>query len=196
MASAIYERRSIRKYTDEPVSGQDIEEIIQAAISAPSAKNRQPWRFVVVTDKRKDEMLDAMRQGLANEKDGRGLLGGCVQYLPAAAHTLDIMAQAPITILVFNTLGLSPLKSISAEERFYEMANLQSIGAAIQNMSLRAVELGLGSLWICDIFFAYRELCAWLGTGEQLVAALSVGHLGEAPPQRPRKELCNVAQWL
>lgn len=196
MASAIYERRSIRKYTDEPVSGQGIEEIIKAAISAPSAKNRQPWRFVVVTDKRKDEMLDAMRQGLANEQDGRGLLGGYVQYLPAAAHTLDIMAQAPITILVFNPLGLSPLKSISAEERFYEMANLQSIGAAIQNMSLRAVELGLGSLWICDIFFAYRELCAWLGTGEQLVAALSVGHPGEAPPQRPRKELCNVAQWL
>lgn len=93
MTSAIYERRSIRKYTAEPVSRQDIEEIIKAGTAAPSAKNRQPWRFVVVTDNRKEDMLDAMRQGLANEKNGRGLLGGSAQYIPAAAHTLHIMAQ-------------------------------------------------------------------------------------------------------
>ena len=196
MTSAIYERRSIRKYTAKPVSRQDIEEIIKAGTAAPSAKNRQPWRFVVVTDNRKEDMLDAMRQGLANEKNGRGLLGGSAQYIPAAAHTLHIMAQAPVTILVFNPLGLSPLKNIDVEDRFYEMANLQSIGAAIQNMSLRAVELGLGTLWVCDVFFAYRELCAWLGTDEQLIAALSVGHPDETPIVRPRKALCDVVQWL
>ncbi len=37
-------------------------------------------------------------------------------------------------------------------------------------MSLTAVELGLGSLWICDVYFAYRELCEWLNTDSQLVA--------------------------
>ncbi len=153
MTSAIYERRSIRKYTAEPVSRQDIEEIIKAGTAAPSAKNRQPWRFVVVTDNRKEDMLDAMRQGFANEKNGRGLLGGSAQYIPAAAHTLHIMAQAPVTILVFNPLGLSPLKNIDVEERFYEMANL-----SLSVRRYRTCRLGLWSWVLVRFGFAMFSL--------------------------------------
>lgn len=48
---AILERRSIRKYTDEPISDQDIRELLQAAMAAPSAGNQQPWEFIVVNDR-------------------------------------------------------------------------------------------------------------------------------------------------
>ena len=48
---AILERRSIRKYTDEPISDQDIKELLQAAMAAPSAGNQQPWEFIVVNDR-------------------------------------------------------------------------------------------------------------------------------------------------
>ena len=57
----ILERRSIRKYTDEPVSLEDIDRLLQAAMAAPSASNRKPWEFVVVTD---EDLLRRLRRRL------------------------------------------------------------------------------------------------------------------------------------
>ena len=48
----IFERRSVRKFTSEPVSDKQIEKLLRAAMAAPSAKNVQPWRFVVIRDKK------------------------------------------------------------------------------------------------------------------------------------------------
>lgn len=53
LIQAIFARRSIRKYTTERVSEEDIETLLQAAMAAPSASNRQPWHFMVVTDREK-----------------------------------------------------------------------------------------------------------------------------------------------
>ncbi len=48
---AILERRSIRKYTDEPVSDDDLSNLLKAAMAAPSAGNQQSWEFVVIRDR-------------------------------------------------------------------------------------------------------------------------------------------------
>jgi nitroreductase len=48
--NAIYKRRSIREYTDEPVKIEDLREIVRAGTWAPSGLNNQPWRFVLITD--------------------------------------------------------------------------------------------------------------------------------------------------
>ena len=48
---ALFTRRSIRKFTDEPVSDADLQLVLKAAMCAPSAHNKQPWHFVVVCDK-------------------------------------------------------------------------------------------------------------------------------------------------
>ena len=64
MISEIAERRSIRKYKEKPVPQAMIKEIIQAGALAPSSKNRQPWKFTVVTGNAKEEMLEVFRQGL------------------------------------------------------------------------------------------------------------------------------------
>lgn len=48
---AVHHRRSIRKYTDAPVSDETVETLLKAAMSAPSAGNAQPWQFVVITDR-------------------------------------------------------------------------------------------------------------------------------------------------
>jgi nitroreductase len=47
----IFSRRSIRKYTDQPVSEQDLTSLLEAGMAAPSASNRKPWHFVAVTDR-------------------------------------------------------------------------------------------------------------------------------------------------
>ena len=59
LIQTIYARRSIRKYTDEPVTEEQIETLLKAAMAAPSASNRKPWHFVVVT---KRERLDELAE--------------------------------------------------------------------------------------------------------------------------------------
>lgn len=194
MLNAISERRSIRKYKDIPVPQDLIEEILQAGILAPSSKNRQPWRFVVVSGNAKTDMLSAMEQGLIREAKNP-MLPDSKQHLSAARHTLEIMRQAPVTIFVLNTLGIDLSRAIGTEDRIYEICNAQSIGAAIQNMTITAAESGLGSLWICDTFFAYGELKAWLNTDGELFAALTIGYGDEHPGARPRKAMRDVVEW-
>lgn len=195
MISAIYDRRSVRKFLDTPIAKEDIIEIIQSGIKAPSSKNRQPWKFIVVQGKEKEEMLEAFRQGIVREENGNALLPQSRQHIAAAKYTIDIMESAPVTVFVVNSLGKSFLADLTPEERVYEICNIQSISAAVQNMLLAATEKGIGSLWICDIYFAYAELCEWLQSEGELVAAVAFGYPNEFPQARPRKNFEDVVEW-
>ncbi len=194
MVHLIFDRRSIRKYQAAAVPKACIDEILYAGMAAPSSKNRQPWKFIVTTGDAKANALHAMYEGLQREKTAP-LLPASSAYLVGAENTLRIMQQAPVVIFIVNPLGQSLHKQLTAEERIYEICNAQSIGAAIENMTLRATELGLGSLWICDTYFAYSELLSWLQTDGELAAALAIGHADEAPPARPRKSYENAVLW-
>lgn len=194
MLDAIAARRSIRKFKTTPVAHEIIEEILRAGSLAPSSKNRQPWKFIVTTGQAKEEVLAVMEQGLLREAQ-QPLLPESTQYIAGAWNTLAIMRQAPVIIFVVNPLGLDLLTPQNAENRVFEICNAQSIGAAVENMSLTAVENGLGSLWICDIYFAYLELCAWLNCNGELAAAFTLGYAGEAPMPRPRKNFDDIVEW-
>ncbi len=194
MIQYIQQRRSIRKYKSDAIPKEAIEQIIQAGRLAPSSKNRQPWHFIITTGSAKDESLCAMQQGLEREKNAP-LLPESVQYLSGAEHTLRIMQEAPVIIYIVNPLGLELQRSLTAEERIYEICNAQSVGAAIENMTLTATEQGLGSLWICDIYFAYEELTDWLNIDGKLLAALVIGYANEAPQARPRKDISDLVEW-
>lgn len=195
MIQAIRDRRSIRAFLDTPVNRQDIEDILQSAVLAPSSKNRQPWKFVVVQGAAKTEMLKAFHTGVAREESGDALLPQSRKYIEGAKYTIQILEQAPVVIFAINPLGKGVLADLTPEERVYETCNIQSLSAAVQNMLLAATEKGLGSLWICDIFFAYQELCAWLGDQGELIAAVAIGHPNETPNARPRKVLTDVVAW-
>lgn len=195
MISAIYDRRSIRKFLDKPISQEDMTEIIQSGIKAPSSKNRQPWKYIVIQGNAKEDMLKVFRQGIEREENGSALLPESKQHIAAAQYTVAIMAEAPTIIFVVNSLGQSILSKLTPEERVYAICNIQSIGASIQNMLLAATEKGIGSLWICDIYFAYPELCKWLGSDGQLIAAIAVGYPNEFPKERPRRKIDDIVEW-
>lgn len=192
MLDAIAARRSIRKFKTTPVAHEIIEEILRAGSLAPSSKNRQPWKFIVTTGQAKKEVLAVMERGLEREAQ-QPLLPESAVYIGGAHNTLNIMRQAPAVIFVVNTRGLDLLTPQNAENRVFEICNAQSIGAAVENMSLAAVEAGLGSLWICDTYFAQQELCTWLG-GE-LAAAFALGYADEEPAPRPRKSWSETVEW-
>ena len=186
---AIAQRRSIRRFKSDPIPDEILQQILTAGIQAPSSKNRQPWRFVVVTGEKCTEMVRILRDGIAQTR-ARGEDPGSAEW------TADVMAQAPVTIFVFNPQGLRPWLAHSIEQMFQALVNTQSIGAAIQNMLLAAQDLGVGSLWICDVFEAYDELCQWLGEPGQMVAAVSLGYADESPAARSRKPVSEVTRWL
>lgn len=194
MYFAFEDRRSIRKYKEQDVPKDIIEKILQAGILAPSSKNRQPWRFIVMTGATKADMVSVMRCGIEREKQAP-LLPDSSKYISGAEYTAKIMQQAPVTIFIVNPLGADLQKQLTPEERIYEICNAQSVGAAIENMALAATGLGLGSLWICDTYFAYPELKEWLGIDGEIFAALIVGYADEEPAARPRKTLEEVTEW-
>lgn len=195
MISAIYNRRSIRKFLDKPIPQEDIMDIIQSGVKAPSSKNRQPWKYIVIQGNAKAEMLRIFRQGIEREENERALLPQSRQHIPAAKYTVDIMEEAPTIIFVVNSLGEGISSELTPEEHIYEICNIQSISASIQNMLLAATEKGIGSLWICDIYFAYSELCEWLNSDGQLIAAIAFGYPNEFPKERPRKKLDDIVEW-
>lgn len=194
MIKEIVERRSVRKYRSESVPKELIEKILKAGILAPSSKNRQPWKFIVTTGKSKDEMTEVMRSGLEREKE-TPFLPESAEYLSGAEYTLKIMRQAPVVIFIVNRIGVDMQDTLTLDERISEICNAQSIGAAIENMTLEAAALGLGSLWICDTYFAYPDLMKWLNTEGELYAALAIGYADEAPKARPRRSMEETVEW-
>ncbi len=192
VCEAIAQRRSIRRFKDAPIPKDVLRKILAAGTQAPSGKNAQPWRFVVVQEDKRADMVRVMYEGIANLQAQDFEVG-------SAEWTVKVMAQAPVTIFVFNAEaeGLTPTKSIPA--LIWELVNVQSIGAAIQNMLLAAQAQGIGSLWIGDIFMAYRELCEWLGEPYEMVAAVSFGYPDEQPAararKRARKSVDEVTTW-
>ena len=186
---AIATRRSNRRFKADPIPQDALDTILNAAIMAPSGKNRQPWRFVVVREDKRSEMVAQMRAGIAKFKD-RG------ENIGSAEGTAAVMEQAPVTVFIFNTEGKHPWLDRTIQESVWDMVNIQSIGAAIQNICLAARALGLGSLWIADVLFAYEELEAWLGQDTEMVAAVSLGYPADNPVIFSRKPLADVTVWF
>lgn len=99
-----------------------------------------------------------MEEGLNEEQRDNRLLPKSAFGLPDAFNTLHIMKEAPVVIIVMNTNGQSPYEDIDADGRVMEICDSLSIGASIQNMLLKATEIGLGTLWIANTCFAYEKM--------------------------------------
>lgn len=192
----IKSRRSIRRFKGDALTREQVERILQAGIYAPSAKNRQPWEFVVLSGKEKEEAVRVMQEGISKEQQTKEVLPGSHQHIGGALYTADIMRRAPVVVFVFDPDLRQEIGINDTEEGFYEMADLQSIGAAVQNMLLEAEVMGIGSLWICDIYFAYQELAGWFGKKGRMVAAAAFGYADEKPGMRPRKKMNDIVTWM
>lgn len=192
MIQEIQNRRSVRKFKPDSIPKAAVEEILLAGRLAPSAKNRQPWKFIITEGNPKSELLAAMESGFEREKTAP-LLPKSAAGMADAEHTLNVMRQAPLLIFIADIYGRDIAAPLTADEREFEICNILSIGAAVENMILTAQSLGIGSLWICNTCFAQRELNALLN-GE-IRAALALGYPAEAPSARPRKDMREITEW-
>jgi nitroreductase len=186
---AIAARRSIRKFKNTPITEEQLQAILKAGSQAPSGKNRQPWRFIVVKENKRPEMVKILREAIARAKAQGEDIG-------SSEWSTNVMEQAPVSIFVINPEGLPPWLAHSIDQNFSDVVDIQSAGAAIQNMLLAAQELGLGSLWVCDVFSAYEELLNWLGEKGEMIAAVSFGVADENPAARSRKPFIEIVRML
>ncbi len=184
--AAVAGRRSIRRYKTDALPRAAIERILAAAVQAPSAKNRQPWRFVVLQGEARLRLSRLMLEG-AEAARARGDSAGSCE--PSA----KIVAAAPVTILVFSA-AYEHDGRIHDHSR-YNAPDIQSIGGMIQTMLLAAHDLGVGSLWICDVLYAYAAIRDWIGRRQELVAAVSLGVPDESPAARPRTPWQELTEW-
>lgn len=191
----IYSRRSIRKFSSKEIPVETIDQILDAGRVAPSAKNRQPWKYIVFGRQKKDELLNVMESGILREERGEAVLPDFAYGIADAKNTLRAMKEAPIVIMVENTNGHNPFEMLEVHGRFVEICDSLSIGASIENILLKAQELGLGTLWIGNTCFAYQELVAYLHTEGQLIGAIAVGYANENPVARPRKKLEDIVEY-
>ena len=194
--SDIYEtRKSIRKYKDKEVPEELIREVLEAGRVAPSAKNRQPWRFIVYRGESKAELLNCLEKGIEKQKKNPFIPGPYKKGLASAENTLRIMREAPVTVIVLNERSGNPYMPVLAGKRISEIHNTLSIGAAVENMLLKACELGLGGLWIGNTVYSHAQLIKFIGTKKQIACAVSLGYPDEEPEGRPRMELEEIVEF-
>ena len=155
-------RRACREFTDQAISRDEIERLVAAAVSAPSAMNRQPWAFAVLlgTDRLRDLSTQAQKAAL--------------QYLladsPLRSHALD-----PHFELFHGAAALVVLCATDADEQSSEDCCL-----AAENLMLAAHATGLGSCWIgfARPWLSQDEVKRSLGIPTVLrpVAPIVIGH--------------------
>jgi nitroreductase len=135
----IQNRRSVRFFSDEPLSQKDLMDLVEAGVYAPSGSNWQNQRFLVVTDKEEIERIGETRYvfpwrtksyGKAREKRPAGLLG-----------------QATALILVFAD-AMENDRRQNGEYHIWEPLEIQNTSASIQNILLMATAKGIGTCWV------------------------------------------------
>jgi nitroreductase len=131
---AIHTRRSIRKFTDDPVTGEQAETLLRAAMAAPSANNEQAWAFVEIRDRgRLDEIMEAhpFATMLATAPLAIAVLGDTSRELHPGYWPLDCSAAAQNILLAAHELGLGAvwLGVHPREERILDISRILSLPA-------------------------------------------------------------------
>lgn len=177
----ILERKTIRAYTDEPISQADLDLILECGMRAPSALNRQPWHFTVVKSRAMLDKISARNKAI---------------MINSPEERVRIMAADPN----FDSFRSGPMAVIVSSENMKENS-IADCANAMQNMALASKSLGLGSCYIASF-----RVCLLEPEGEDLknelgipdgytpLFALAIGHAAEDPEQKPRNE--NVFNYI
>ena len=203
--------RAVREFTDEPVTDEQIRTMLDLAVCAPSAGNRQPWHFVVIRDPAtrraiRDHYLAAFRRYkdgvLRQASEGHEAAKAQVARWEKRgapdtfAETLDRIPLLVLVCLDRERLGLPA----DGNDFLAAPSAYASIYPAVQNLLLAAHGLGLGAVLTTLHLPAEREIKTLLGIPAhvQTVALIPVGHprRQHAPPTRiPAAERTHRDRW-
>ncbi len=194
----IRERRSVRRFRDEPVGRATLERLVELASWAPSAGNRQDWLFTVVTSpKTRSEMAAAVRrrwEEILAESRESGVVEEAARYV---SRYSDI-SGVPVVILV-SARGVDAVqRRMLGEGADLAGGGFTSAAMAAQNLMLAAHALGLGSCCMTGPLAAGEELhrIAGLDRRQRIVCLVVLGQPTEIPPAPKRKPVPEIVRFL
>jgi F420 biosynthesis protein FbiB-like protein len=185
LAYLIQTRRSIRRYRPDPIPRGTIHRLLEAAIWAPSAHNRQPWRFAVIASAAvKQRLALAMGNRLRADRTRDGDAPDAIER--DVQRSRERITGAPVVIAV--CLSMVDMDRYPDERRASAERTMavQSVAMAVQNLLLMAHASGLGACWMCAPLFCpdtVREALS-LPDDWEAQALITVGRPdGETPPR-------------
>jgi nitroreductase len=201
-------RRSVRAFTPQSIPKDVLARIVEAATTAPSSTNRQPWRFTVVTSRAvRDRMVAAVAAKAAEIKaiiarghhaEDFGNYGDFFHEPLASAAAIVVPQYREYPDLIANLI-----ESGGGDPRAYSTASamqaeLVSTSAAIMALLVQVHAEGLGACMMAGPMIAKREIQTMLGISEpwNMLGAIALGHPAETPPVRGRKPLDRVVDWI
>lgn len=187
----------MRRFKAQPVPDSVIHTILSTAAYAPSAHNRQPWRFVVLTDVSfKARLAEAMAQDFARDLHQDGLAEETIEA--QTKRSKERIMSAPVVILV--CLDMSEMDSYPDEKRQQAERTMavQSVAAAGLQLLLAAHAEGLGGVWVCSPLFAGETIQKVLSLSEswEPQGMFFVGYPDSMPKNKEMKDLGDVVRML
>jgi F420 biosynthesis protein FbiB-like protein len=185
-------RRSIRRFKPDPVPASVIESILHTASFAPSAHNRQPWRFAVVTDSAiKTQLGEAITLKMRADMQAEGADESDIEK--RVTTSLRRMDEAPLVIVLCR--DKTDVRADTPEEA---IMGIQSTALAGLQLLLAAHAEGVGGNWICWALYAQEATRAALGLPEtwEPQALYFLGYAAETPADKEMKDLKSLVVTL
>jgi F420 biosynthesis protein FbiB-like protein len=190
------DRHSVRHFRDTPVARNLIERILQTAVQAPSAHNRQPWRFVVLTKRPDRELLAAaMGERLRTDRSTDGDPEKTIER--DLANSWMRITGAPVVILLCMTMEDMDHYGDARRDGAERQMGVQSVAMAGENLLLAAHAEGLGASWLCAPLFSAENVqrafdlpLSWEPQG-----LILIGYPQDESRKRTRLGLNEVTQW-
>ena len=202
LKEAIETRSSVRKFTADPVPVEDLKEIVRLAGKAPSVNNTQPWKFIAVTDKNTLKCMSTSVRERINEMipvtndDSSTKAKNQVEWFSTFfvdAPVVIVVLSRPYEAVIDKALGNATVDHETLNEiRGYP--DIQSIGAAVQNLLLAAVDMGYGACWLSGPVVARDQIesCLNIQSPWKIATMIAVGKATATIPQREKKSLEDI----
>lgn len=180
-------RRSTRQFSIESIQRNLVNQVIDSARLAPSAKNRQNWLFIILEKDKKDKIADIMLKQYQKECNNTKSNNATFPHRATSSviNSIRVIKEAPVLILVFREY-----------DKNWTEGDYLSIGASIENLCLRATDLGLATLWIRDVVYTKNEIQKFItDDNKELISAIALGYSTEIPYERKKKNLKDIMIW-
>nr|WP_206204183.1 nitroreductase family protein [Thermococcus sp. 18S1] len=193
-------RTSVRYFEEKNVPEEHVRELVEAAVRAPTASGLENWRFVVFGSKKaREKLYGLIAEGMIRYYRAVNLSDEKIEKLKTRMYESG-MYRAPVYVAVFIDRRVRFLKGSEFDELEF-IWSVESAAMAIQNLMLKAVELGLGTVYIGVTNFQgiedeVREL-AGLDENHYLVGVIPVGYpREEIQPRKRRKSIDEVLSFV
>jgi len=184
--NTIKSRRSIGKMTQQQPTRQHIERLLEAGTHAPNHHNAEPWKFIVLAGKAREELGAVMAESLTT------------QLVTTSSEKAQALLNKERSKLLRSPIVIVVAAEVPNRPEVVEIENVEAVAAAVQNMLLTAEELGLACMWRTGNAAYDPHVKQWLGltSQEHIVAFVYLGFPAIARLERNPTPFQQKTSWL